>query len=245
MAKWVSEITLHHPIPVLQKLFPQRPRKKALQRDRAETSIGSKQPIPKSATARRPHLPYDPCERRPCPAEPTPKKQHTPRVPSPISPSACPQTNPSHSPFCKNSLPHAPPTSRHPSSSGTGPERALDRSNKFPKRGSAKPHLPYDPCECRPCPAEPPPRRSTPPKVPFPTRSPKSLSPTKPSRFCKSSLPLAPPRQTGLQRDRAGASIGSKHPIPTARQREAPPPVRSLRAQALSRGAHPRSAPPC
>jgi hypothetical protein len=130
--------------------------------------------------------------------------------------------------------------------------------------------------------ARPPPRRSAPPKVPFPTRSPKSLSPTKPSRFRKSSLPHPPPRQTELQghpqekahhlkshsqpvpqracpqpnppdsakalypsppkttqlqRDRAGASIGSKHPIPTARQRDSP----SSRTIPASAGPVPRS----
>ena len=41
--------------------------------------------------------------------------------------------------------------------------------------------------------ARPPPKRSTPPEVPFPTRSPKSLSPTNQSRFLKNSSPLAPP----------------------------------------------------
>ena len=206
MAKWISGISIHTPIPTLQKLFT-------------------------SPTSKTPQLRGHPQE-----------KAHHPKSHSqPVPQRACPQPNPPDS--AKLFTPR--PTQDKPGCSGIGPERALDRSTPFPQRGSAKPHLPYDPCECRPCPAEPPPRRSTPPKVPFSTRSPKSLSPTKPSRLCKTLHTTPHPRQTGLQRDRAGASIGSKHPIPTARQREAPPPVRSLRVQALSRGVHPRSAPPC
>jgi hypothetical protein len=46
----------------------------------------------------------------------TPTRRTQPRS---LSPPTCPQ--------------QTPPTSRHPSSSGTGPERALDRSNKSPK----------------------------------------------------------------------------------------------------------------
>ena len=74
----------------------------------------------------------------------------------------------------------------------------------------------------------------------------KSHSQPVPQRACpqptnpdssKTLHPSPPPRQTGLQRDRAGASIGSKHPIPTARQRDSP----TSRTIPASAGPVPRS----
>ncbi len=59
---------------------------------------------------------------------------------------------------------------------------------------------------------------------PNPHHSSKALHPT-------------PPKTTQLQRDRVGASIGSKHPIPTARQRDSP----TSRTIPASAGPVPRS----
>ena len=140
----------------------------------------------------------------------------------PVPQRACPQPNP---PDSAKALYPSPPRDK-PGCSGIGPERALDRSTPFPQRGSAKPHLPYDPCECRPCPAEPTPKKQHTPRVP----SPISLQPV--------------PKQTKTQtpkpqRDSAETSIGSKQPIPKSAAARSP----TSRTIPASAGPVPQSPP--
>ena len=127
MVEGVSGGTIYHPIPFQQKLFAQRPSKNsaAAGQGRNEHWIVATNP-PKRVSAIAP-----PPERslrvQDLSREATPTRRTQPK---PHFPPACPQTNPSHSLSAKALCPNAP---EKWCSSGTGPERALDRSNKSPK----------------------------------------------------------------------------------------------------------------
>ena len=131
MVEGVSGGTVYHPFPFQQKLFAQCPQKNgaAAGQGRNEHWIVATNP-PKRVSAIAP-----PPERslrvQDLSREATPTRRTQPK---PHFPPACPQTNPSHPSFCKISLPHAPGKW---CSSGTGPERALDRSNLSFQRVSA------------------------------------------------------------------------------------------------------------
>ena len=137
------------------------------------------------------------------------------------------------SPFCKSSLPHR----QKNSSSGTGPERALDRSNKSPKaRQRDSPSSRAIPASAGPVPRSHPHETHT-TKIPPST----NRSPSKPHQH--------PDTQAAAEQGRNEHWIVATNP-PKRVSAIAPPPERSLRVQDLSRGAtptrrtQPKSLPP-
>ena len=161
--------------------------------------------------ARQPLLPSDPCERRTGPAEPPPRRT-PPKLPTPnsLSPN---QPIPTHTRRC---------------SSGTGPQRALDRSNKAPKaRQRVSPASRAIPASAGPVP------RSHPQDAHLPNSQPPTACPQ-----------TNPPQHTHA--DAAAGQGRSAHWIaatkpPKRDSATAPPLVRSLRAQDRSRRATPKT----
>ncbi len=170
MAKYISEVNVHRPIPILQKLFTSRPPRH----------------LSREATQEEAHH---------LKSQPVPEKLFTPR--------------PTQTPGLQRDRAGASIGSKHPIP--TARQRDSPTSRTIPASAGPVPrsHLQDEAHHLK---SQPVPQKLFTPR---------------------------PTKTTKLQRDRAGASIGSKHPIPTARQRESP----TSRTIPASAGPIPQSPP--
>ena len=183
MAKWISEITLHHPIPVLQKLFTSRPTQIPQPRGHPQKEAHhlKSQPVPNSLSPTKPSrfckssLPLAPRDKPGCsgigPERALDRSTPFPQRGSAIAPPPVRSlrvqalsrgAHPQEATHTTSPIPHqpsaCPQTNQNPDTEAAAGQRRNEHrieATNSQKRGSAKPHLPYDPCECRPCPAEP------------------------------------------------------------------------------------------